>query len=116
MTSGVEHPLIKLADRWRERAATLSTYGADSSAKALQACSVELEAELRSWLEESLTLEEAAAESGYSYSSLQKRVAGSEILNAGDKGSPRIRRRDLPYKPTAERVDGIAAEALLRRL
>lgn len=94
----------------------LSTYGADAPAKTMEACSAELEAELRAWLDERLTLEDAAAESGYSYSSLQKRVASSEIPNAGDKGSPRIRRKDLPYKPRSSPDDGIAAEALLRRL
>lgn len=49
---------------------------------------------------EELTLQEAAAESGYSYSALQKMVAGGELENLGDKGSPRVRRSDLPKKAT----------------
>lgn len=47
-----------------------------------------------------LTLQEAAAESGYSYSALQKMVAGGELENQGDKGSPRVHRCDLPKKPS----------------
>ena len=50
---------------------------------------------------EKLTLGEAAEEAGYSYSALQKMVAAGELENLGDKGSPRVRRGDLPKKPTS---------------
>ena len=50
---------------------------------------------------EELTLSDATEESGYSYSALQKMVASGELANLGDKGSPRVRRGDLPSKPNA---------------
>ena len=50
---------------------------------------------------EELTLRDAAEESGYSYSAIQKMVANGELSNLGDKGSPRVRRGDLPRKPIA---------------
>jgi hypothetical protein len=56
-----------------------------------------LERGVREWELEALTLEEAVKESGYTYSALQKKVGG-EIENVGSKGSPRIRRQDLPMK------------------
>ena len=94
----------------------LRGYGAEGQAKALEACAAEVEAALLAWLDEPLTLEAAVHETGYSYSSLQKRVANEEVPNAGDRGSPRVRRRHLPYKARVAPVEGIAAEALLRRL
>ena len=48
-----------------------------------------------------LTLGDAAEESGYSYSAIQKMVASGELSNLGDKGNPRVRRGDLPRKPIA---------------
>jgi hypothetical protein len=62
-----------------------------------------------------LTLEEAARESGYSYSSLQKKVASGGLTNVGTKGSPRVRRGELPRKGGA-RESGIADSLLARRL
>ena len=50
---------------------------------------------------ETLTLRDAAEESGYSYSAIQKMVASGELTNLGDKGSPRVRRGDLPRKAIA---------------
>ncbi len=50
---------------------------------------------------EALTLGDAAEESGYSYSAIQKMVASGELSNLGDKGNPRVRRGDLPRKAIA---------------
>ncbi len=47
---------------------------------------------------EELTLSDAAEESGYSYSAIQKMVASGELSNLGDKGNPRVLRGDLPRK------------------
>ena len=70
---------------------------ADAAAMA-ESFAVELEDAIRSWLAEELTLDKAADESGYSYSSLQKRIANGDLPNVGGKGSPRVRRSDLPCK------------------
>ena len=48
-----------------------------------------------------LTLAEAALESGYSVDHLRHAVASGQIANAGRRGAPRIRRADLPKKPGA---------------
>lgn len=94
-----------LAVEWRTQAADLRRYGAEPQALALEACAGELEERLESWRSEALTLEAAADETGYSYSSLQQKVAAGEIPNIGDKGKPRVRRCDLPLK-TPKRVSG----------
>jgi hypothetical protein len=69
---------------------------------------------------EALTLDQAAAESGYTYSALEKMMRRGELQNVGKKGAPRVRRGDLPRKPRrrsriGERGDGIAALALAGR-
>jgi hypothetical protein len=48
-----------------------------------------------------LTLAQASAESGYRVDSLRHKLADGTLPNAGRKGSPRIRRADLPRKATA---------------
>lgn len=53
---------------------------------------------VRRMLGEAMTLEEAAAESGYAYDTIQRQVASGELGNAGEKGSPRVLRRDLPRR------------------
>ncbi len=55
----------------------------------------------RTSADEQLTLEVAAAESGYSADHLRHLVAAGTLRNAGAKGRPRIRRADLPKKPAA---------------
>lgn len=53
---------------------------------------------LKAMADEELTLQESVEESGYSYSTLQRKVASGEIPNAGTKGAPRIKRKHLPRK------------------
>ena len=90
--------ILDLASEWRARAKMLREYGADAQAAAIEACTVELTDAIKAWQDEPLTLEEAALESGYSYSTIQQKVAAGEIANAGTKGRPRVRRYDLPRK------------------
>ena len=91
--------LHELADGWRADAAVLRRRGAAAQADALQSCAADHEQTLREWQNEELTLHEASQESGFSQSTLQQGVASGKIQNAGQHGRPRIRRRDLPYKP-----------------
>ena len=51
--------------------------------------------------QEILTLQEAAAESGYSKRRLREFVHEGSVPNVGRKGAPRIRRGDLPRKAKA---------------
>ena len=83
---------------WREKAEEFRRLRAEDQATTLEYCADDLEETWRVWQEEPLTLEEAAEESGYSYSSLQKRVASGEIPNIGEPGAPRVQRQDLPRK------------------
>jgi len=101
-----------LAARWREKAESLSEYGASSQATALLKCAAELESAEREFNLEELTLEQASIESGFSYSSLQKRLAGGTLANAGAKGTPRVRRADLPRKRKPDVQRSIASLVL----
>ena len=88
-----------LSHRWREEAKTFRHRGADQQALLLESCACELELAIQEDSLESLTLREAADESGYSYSALQKMVARGELPNVGEKNKPLVRRGDLPRKP-----------------
>lgn len=87
-------PLVELADRWRADAERFRSYGAERLATACEKHAEELEEQLREWSLELLTLKEAARETGLKYDTIQRKV-GSELPNAGKKGSPRVRRADL---------------------
>ena len=113
--------LLALAERWRERAESVREWAAaEGSARALEGCAAELAEAVRAALDEELTLEEAAAVSGYSKRRLRELVAAGEVPNAGRRGAPRIRRADLPLKPGAKSESdydvGADAAALVARL
>jgi hypothetical protein len=97
----MELPFAALAEHWRDEAARLEHYGAGAIAAALEACAAELDAAEREYLFETLTLEEAAEESGLSYDTIGRKVRTGELPNAGEKGRPRVRRCDL--LPNVER-------------
>ena len=88
----------RLIGQWRCEAETLRKLGATAQAVLLESCVGELEAAQREQALEALTLNEATQESGYSYSTLQKKVASGELPNVGSKNCPRVRRGDLPRK------------------
>ena len=93
--------VARLRNRWQEDAAILHRRGAAVHAAAIESCVQDLENEARTFSLESLTLQQAADESGYSYSALEKMVRCSRVPNAGSLGNPRIRRGDLPKKPSS---------------
>ena len=95
----------ELSRRWRSRAEELEPYS-PSAAQAFRQAAVELEESLRSSAEEELTLSEAASASGYAPRTLREKLGNGEIANAGRKGSPRIKRADLPVRPRRSRVGG----------
>ena len=90
-----------LAASWSVEADSLERWGDDRGAAILRRCASELNSAAREHEDEAMTITEAAAESGYSADHLRSLVASGEIPNAGRKGSPRIRRGDLPRKPSA---------------
>lgn len=74
---------------------------------------VELEQALQEHELDALTLQEAAAESGYTSDHLGRLIREGRVPNSGAPRSPRIRRADLPRKPRAvESVDDLAARLL----
>ena len=111
--------LTALADRWKAEADTAEQrYGDDRVAHLLRLLAAELEEAVRVTQDEPLTLDEAAAVSGYTVDHLRHLVADRAIPNAGRKGAPRIRRADLPIKPgfSAENLEDEAARAAQRIL
>lgn len=100
----------ELANQWRERADRLRELGAEAQAKTMEWCADRLEEQLRAWRNERLTLEQGAAESGYSQAHLARLVRDGTLPNAGEMNAPRIRRDDLPRKPGHAVPGGQAAE------
>jgi len=70
-------------------------------ARACRTHADDLDAAMRSVADDALDLTAAAQESGFSVDRLRHKVAAGEIPNAGRRGSPRIRRGDLPIKRQA---------------
>lgn len=114
-------PLLALVHGWRETATELRRYGAEVQAKTLESAAADLEERIREWELEALTMEQAVRESGYSRSTLERRLSSGEVENAGEKGRPRILRRDLPLRggtngpglTTEEGLPDVAGEILL---
>ena len=90
--------LADLAAEWRGESEVLRRRGASAQADVLDSVARDLEERLREWELEALTMEEAQVESGYSRSTLERRMASGQIPNVGKGGAPRILRRDLPFK------------------
>lgn len=99
MTHQVEAFAAHFADRLRGEQRLYGRRGLHQAKHMVGSIATDLEETAREWLDEEMTLEEASRVSGYSYSALQHMVADGAIPNAGQKGRPRIRRRDLPRKP-----------------
>ena len=96
---------LDLPKAWREKATELRCFGAEDQAVTLEYCADDLDETWRIWQTEPLTLDEAAEESGYSYSSLEKRVRSGKIPNIGKLGAPRVQRQDLPRKAPTHRFE-----------
>ena len=93
----MDHP-ASLLIAWRERAAYLEQFGDPTSARLWRLAALELDAALKALGDETLTLVEAAAVSGYSADHLDHLVRSGTIINYGRKNAPRVRRADLPIK------------------
>ncbi|MCY3704621.1 MAG: hypothetical protein OXH08_03840 [Gammaproteobacteria bacterium] len=87
---------------WRKQAKALRRYGGETPATAIERCAEDLEATLVERDETTLSLVEAARESGYSRDHLGRLVRDGKIPNAGRPNAPRIARRHLPRKAPAQ--------------
>ena len=91
-----------LPKTWRERAQFLTDFGDPNTARLWQLAAAELDEALRTLGEETLTLVEAAAVSGYTSDHLGSLIRHGKIPSYGRTNAPRIRRADLPIKsPTS---------------
>lgn len=88
-------PFRALASEWRKEADMLDRRGLAREARIVESFARDLEQRLREWLDELLTLEDAAAEVNATYDGLRKRIARGDLPNAGRQGAPKIRRADL---------------------
>jgi hypothetical protein len=107
----------ELPAAWRTRAELFGRHGAATAAACCRELAAELEGALVAAGDETLTLAEAARESGYSDRRLRELLADGSITNAGRKGAPRVRRADLPRKARpAETANGYNAQEDALRL
>lgn len=85
-------------ERWRERQAEFSRWGAHvDGAKLLGELLSDLEAVEHSGTPVSLSI--AAAHSGYSADSLSRLIRSGKLTNYGRKHAPRVRLSECPTKP-----------------
>ena len=87
-----------LSTTWRERAELLASFGDPNCARIWQLAAAELDEAQRALGAETLTLAEAARESGYSQDHLGSLIRRGKLPNAGRLHAPLIRRSDLPIK------------------
>ena len=97
---------------WMAEADALSRRGLAEPARLMRSMATELGERATEWADQPVTLREAAEFGGYAYSTLEHRVRAGELPNAGEKGNPRLRRRDVPLK--AEAAGTPASQAALR--
>ncbi len=88
-----------LVSQWRVVAETLRRRGATAQAVVLESCAEELEAALWEHEQATLTLKEAAEESGYSVQHLRRLVTQGLLTDVAESSQIRVRRGDLPRKP-----------------
>ena len=94
--------LEQLRSDWEAAAAAAEKIGDTRGATIYRALLLDVTQRAESAGDELLDLEAAARESGYSRQRIRKLIASGELPNAGRKGAPAVRRRDLPRKPGAK--------------
>ena len=92
----------RLPADWRKQAKALRRYGGETPATAIERCADDLETTIRERDETTLSLVEAARESGYSRDHLGRLVRDGKIPNAGRPNAPRIARIHVPLKAPSD--------------
>ena len=109
MTSSHSHPVEQFVERllrkWGEEEALYTRRGLTDLAALMASIAEEVQSESDRFLDEALTMAEAAEFAGYSYSHIESMVRVGELPNAGERGRPRVRRRDLPRKLSGAVLD-----------
>jgi hypothetical protein len=89
-------PIFDRLDTMEAEVRTLRKYSATAQAEVLETACREFREAVTDWLDEPLTITEAAAECPWwKDSTLAKKVRAGELPQAGVPGAPRVRRRDL---------------------
>lgn len=97
---------LEFLEKWSAEAETLKRRAAlVDGAALLTEVLADFVAVTRGDADDTLNLQEAARESGYSADHLGRLLRDGKLPNAGRANAPRIRRRDLPRKPAALRPD-----------
>ena len=110
---GAGRPSVEgLPVAWRRQAKTFRRYGGQTPAVALDRYAADFEATLRERDETTLSVVEAAKESGYSADHLGRLGRDGKIPNAGRPGAPRIARRHRPRNAAVEKSCLAAKEPL----
>ena len=113
-THPVDQFVEMLLRKWSEEEALYTRRGLTELAALMASIAEEVQSESERFLDEALTLAEAAEIAGYSYSRMEGLVRVGELPNAGEKGRPRVRRRDLPRKPSGTVSDGSLSSTIQR--
>ena len=92
-----------LAAEWRVEAKTLRSWGCGDQAMILEHCADQLDAYAVTEADATLSLDEAAAASGYSVAHLRRLVARGVLDDVGSDGVTALRQQDLPLKPGRQR-------------
>lgn len=93
-------PLSDLVANWRDRAESGEAERAMvDRASVYRRVADELERAREKRAQPLLSVEQAAAESGYSETHIRRLLRNATLPNAGQKHTPRVRRADLPRKP-----------------
>ena len=92
-----------LVDSWRSDATRLRAWGCGASAVILERCAGELEEHAAAMADVALSLEAAAAETGYSTAHLRRLLTRGVLADVGQNGETAVLRRDLPFKPGRQR-------------
>ena len=104
MTSSHSHPVENFVEmllrKWSTEEELYRRRGQTELAALMASIAEEVESESERYLDEPLTLAESAEIGGYGYSTLQALVRAGRIPDAGERGRPRVRRRDLPRRPS----------------
>lgn len=111
-------PLDDLLARLRREAALFRRRGLEREARLQESVAEDVEAALRDWRHEELTVAEASEESGFAEKTLRRMVREGRLPDSrpdGSRAEIRVRRCDLPRKPGAERDDAVR-EAVRRHV
>lgn len=116
-SSSLTQRLLELAETWREQAEFFEVHGCTANAATALCHAEELEAVVRQWINEPLSIKRASDETGFSAEHLRRLACDGQLpveRNGGPKSRMTVRRGDLPRKrgrPSAEHVDSVDEDA-----